>query len=127
MQGILNSVCRAFICSYLLLDLDYVFSLTLVHIAIVFTTSTCRDDPELDNMLKDGRRGGDPMAHLVKKKHYEPVLRDLGDAEKMKELGFLVPEDIPEYSWILRKLDAAPNRYGFEKKMFTNLNEKRAT
>ena len=26
----------------------------------------CRDDPELDRMLKDRLRWGDPMAHLVK-------------------------------------------------------------
>ncbi|XVF42024.1 hypothetical protein PTKIN_Ptkin01aG0327200 [Pterospermum kingtungense] len=101
-----------------------------------------RDDPELDKMLKDRIRFGDPMAHLVKKKHSEPVLRDLGDAEKMKESGFIIPQDTPAHSWIVRKLDAAPNRYGirpgrhwdgvdrsngFEKKMFTKLNEKRAT
>ncbi|XVE89730.1 hypothetical protein DITRI_Ditri20bG0019300 [Diplodiscus trichospermus] len=101
-----------------------------------------RDDPELDNMLKERLRWGDPMAHLVKKKQSEPVLRDLGDAEKMKESGFVIPQDIPAHSWIVRKLDAAPNRYGirpgrhwdgvdrsngFEKKMFTKQNEKRAT
>ncbi|XP_022743095.1 BUD13 homolog [Durio zibethinus] len=101
-----------------------------------------RDDSELDNMLKDRLRWGDPMAHLVKKKHSKPVLRDLGDAEQMKESGFIIPQDIPAHSWIVRKLDAAPNRYGirpgrhwdgvdrsngFEKKMFTKLNEKRAT
>ncbi|KAK8329177.1 hypothetical protein V6Z12_A11G301200 [Gossypium hirsutum] len=101
-----------------------------------------RDDPELDNMLKDRLRWGDPMAHLVKKKQPELVLKDLGDAEKMKESGFVVPQDIPPHSWMVRKLDAAPNRYGirpgrhwdgvdrsngFEKKMFTKLNEKRAT
>ncbi|PPS08884.1 hypothetical protein GOBAR_AA11765 [Gossypium barbadense] len=101
-----------------------------------------RDDPELDNMLKDRLRWGDPMAHLVKKKQPELVLKDLGDAEEMKESGFVVPQDIPPHSWMVRKLDAAPNRYGirpgrhwdgvdrsngFEKKMFTKLNEKRAT
>jgi pre-mRNA-splicing factor CWC26 len=26
----------------------------------------CRDDPELDSMLKNRLRWGDPMAHLVK-------------------------------------------------------------
>lgn len=30
----------------------------------------------------------------------------------MKESGFIVPQDIPPHSWIVRKLDAAPNRYG---------------
>ncbi|RYR32608.1 hypothetical protein Ahy_A10g047142 [Arachis hypogaea] len=71
-----------------------------------------RDDPELDNMLKDRLRWGDPMAHLVKKKYPEPVLPDLGEGEKMKESGFVVPQDIPDHSWLKRGLDAAPNRYG---------------
>lgn len=101
-----------------------------------------RDDPELDRMLKDRLRWGDPMAHLVKKKHSELVLPDLGDDDKMKESGFVVPQDIPSHSWIKRGLDAAPNRYGikpgrhwdgvdrstgFEKTMFTRMNEKQAT
>ena len=30
----------------------------------------------------------------------------------MKESGFIIPQDIPAHSWIVRKLDAAPNRYG---------------
>ncbi|KAK4396962.1 hypothetical protein Sango_1532800 [Sesamum angolense] len=46
------------------------------------------------------------------KKHLEPVLPDLGDNEKMKESGFIIPQDIPSHSWIRRGLDAAPNRYG---------------
>ncbi|GLT81203.1 hypothetical protein SLA2020_526010 [Shorea laevis] len=105
--------------------------------------SRTRDDPELEKMLKDRVRWGDPMAHLVKKKHSEqPDLRDLGDSEKMKESGFVIPQDIPSHSWIKRGLDAAPNRYGirpgrhwdgvdrsngFEKKMFKRSNEKQAT
>ncbi|KAL4393169.1 hypothetical protein HN51_046317 [Arachis hypogaea] len=64
-----------------------------------------RNDPELDNMLKDRLRWGDPMAHLVKKKYTEPVLPDLGEGENMKESGFVVPQ-------LKRGLDAAPNRYG---------------
>ncbi|KAF8407442.1 hypothetical protein HHK36_006575 [Tetracentron sinense] len=71
-----------------------------------------RDDPELDNMLKERVRWGDPMALLVKRKHSEPVLEDLGDGEKMKESGFIIPQDIPSHSWIKRRLDAAPNRFG---------------
>lgn len=101
-----------------------------------------RDDPELDNMLKDRLRWGDPMAHLVKKKNYELDLRDLGVSEKMKESGFVVPQGVPTHSWLKRGLDAAPNRYGirpgrhwdgvdrsngFEKKMFKRSNEKQAT
>ncbi|KAH8513965.1 hypothetical protein H0E87_006997 [Populus deltoides] len=71
-----------------------------------------RDDPELDKMLMERVRWGDPMAHLVKKKHSELDLADLGDSEKMKESGFIIPQDIPSHSWIKRGLDAAPNRYG---------------
>jgi pre-mRNA-splicing factor CWC26 len=71
-----------------------------------------RDDPELDNMMKERLRWGDPMAHLVKKKHPELNLLNLGDSEKMKESGFIIPQDIPNHSWLKRGLDAAPNRYG---------------
>ncbi|KAL0006185.1 hypothetical protein SO802_013746 [Lithocarpus litseifolius] len=101
-----------------------------------------RDDPELDKMLRERIRDGDPMAHLVKKKRPELVLPNLGDNEKMKESGFVVPQDIPDHSWLKRRLDAAPNRYGirpgrhwdgvdrstgFEKGLFKRMNEKRAT
>ncbi|KAK4400400.1 hypothetical protein Sango_1146100 [Sesamum angolense] len=101
-----------------------------------------RDDPDLDAMLKERLRWGDPMAHLVKKKHLEPVLPDLGDNEKMKESGFIIPQEIPSHSWIRRGLDAASNRYGikpgrhwdgvdrsngYEKELFKRMNEKRAT
>lgn len=101
-----------------------------------------RDDPDLDNMLKERLRWGDPMAHLVKKKHSELVLPDIGDDDKMQESGFIVPQEIPSHSWLKRGLDAAPNRYnirpgrhwdgvdrsnGFEKQMFKRTNEKQAT
>ncbi|KAL0320603.1 UNVERIFIED_CONTAM: hypothetical protein Sradi_5321800 [Sesamum radiatum] len=49
-----------------------------------------RDDPDLDAMLKERLRRGDPMTHLVKRKHLESVLPDLGDNEKMKESGFII-------------------------------------
>ncbi|KAL4585372.1 hypothetical protein LXL04_009991 [Taraxacum kok-saghyz] len=101
-----------------------------------------RDDPDLDNMLKDRVRWGDPMAHLVKKKHSEVVVPDIGDNERMKESGFIVPQEVPNHSWLKRGFDAAPNRYGikpgrhwdgvdrstgFEKQMFNRQNEKQAT
>ncbi|XP_022986527.1 BUD13 homolog [Cucurbita maxima] len=100
------------------------------------------NDAELDSMLRERLRWGDPMAHLVKKKQSEMALPDLGDSEKMKESGFIIPQDIPPHSWLKRGLDAAPNRYGirpgrhwdgvdrsngFEKQMFKRMNEKRAT
>ncbi|XP_039126578.1 BUD13 homolog [Dioscorea cayenensis subsp. rotundata] len=101
-----------------------------------------RDDPELDAMLKERVRWGDPMAHLVKRKHSELVLEDLGENEKMKESGFIVPQTIPQHSWLKRGLDFPPNRYGIrpgrhwdgvdrsngsEKEFFKRQNEKRAT
>ncbi|KAF6135609.1 hypothetical protein GIB67_015462 [Kingdonia uniflora] len=73
-----------------------------------------RDDPELENMLKERVRWGDPMAHLVKRKHSELLLEDLGDNEKMKESGFNIPQEIPFHSWINRKVDAPPNRYAIK-------------
>ncbi|KAI3955117.1 hypothetical protein MKW92_014229 [Papaver armeniacum] len=86
-----------------------------------------RDDPQLDNMLKERIRWGDPMAHLVK---------------KMIESGFMIPQDIPSHSWIKRKIDPIPNRYGIkpgrhwdgvnrsngtEAQFFKRMNEKQAT
>lgn len=101
-----------------------------------------RDDPDLDRMLKDTIRWGDPMAHLVKRKQSAAVLADLGEDEKMKESGFIIPQEIPIHSWIKRGMEAAPNRYGikpgrhwdgvdrstgYEKELFKRMNEKRAT
>ncbi|URD94026.1 Pre-mRNA-splicing factor of RES complex [Musa troglodytarum] len=101
-----------------------------------------RDDPELDKMLKERIRWGDPMAHLVKRKSSDLILEDLGDNEKMKESGFIIPQTIPSHSWLKRGIDFPPNRYGikpgrhwdgvdrsngFEKELFKRQNEKRAT
>uniref|UniRef100_A0A0D9X4Z6 BUD13 homolog n=2 Tax=Leersia perrieri TaxID=77586 RepID=A0A0D9X4Z6_9ORYZ len=101
-----------------------------------------RDDPELDKMLKNRLRWGDPMAHLVKRNDTDLLLEDLGADEKMKESGFIVPQNIPNHSWLKRGVDPPPNRYGikpgrhwdgvdrsngFEKDMFKLKNEKQAT
>ncbi|KZV21548.1 hypothetical protein F511_11041 [Dorcoceras hygrometricum] len=98
-----------------------------------------RDDPDLDRMLKERIRWGDPMAHLVKGEPSLPVLPDLGESEKMKESGFIIPQEIPSHSWIRRGLEAAPNRYGikpgrhwdgvdrstgYEKELFKRTNRK---
>ncbi|KAK4420426.1 hypothetical protein Salat_1992900 [Sesamum alatum] len=57
----------------------------------------------------------------IEKEKYKPFARsrddhylDLGDNEKMKESGFIIPLDIPSHSWIRRGLDAAPNCYGIK-------------
>nr|CAD1835704.1 unnamed protein product [Ananas comosus var. bracteatus] len=101
-----------------------------------------RDDPDLDKMLKERIRWGDPMAHLVKRKNPEPILEDLGVDVKMKESGFIIPQTIPSHSWLKRRIDFPPNRYGirpgrhwdgvdrsngFEKELFKRQNEKQAT
>ncbi|MCO5586051.1 hypothetical protein L7F22_039990 [Adiantum nelumboides] len=97
-----------------------------------------RDD--LDAMLREQIRWGDPMAHLVKKKA-EPVLVDLGVSDQMKESGFIVPQEIPTHSWLKRGIVPPPNRYaikpgrhwdgvdrssGFERDMYKRQNEKKA-
>lgn len=48
----------------------------------------------------------------MQRKHSELVLEDLGENEKMKESGFIVPQTIPQHSWLKRGLDFPPNRYG---------------
>ncbi|CAN6451729.1 unnamed protein product [Victoria cruziana] len=100
------------------------------------------DDPELDNMLKERVRWGDPMAHLVKRKNTFLELEDLGNDEKMKESGFVVPQAMPNHSWLKRGVDPTANRYGirpgrhwdgvdrsngFEKDLFKRQNDKKAT
>ncbi|CAN6481075.1 unnamed protein product [Victoria cruziana] len=100
------------------------------------------DDPELDKMLKERVRWGDPMAHLVKRKNTFLELEDLGNDEKMKESGFVVPQAIPNHSWLKRGVDPAANRYGirpgrhwdgvdrsngFEKDLFKRQNDKKTT
>ena len=52
--------------------------------------------------------------HILQKKKSEPVLPNFGDNERMMESGFVIPQDIPNHSWIKRGLDAAPNRYGIK-------------
>lgn len=102
-----------------------------------------RDDPELDRMMKERLRWDDPMAKMIKKKRdVELVLPDLGDCQRMRSSGFIVPQEIPDHSWLKRGLQAAPNRYGikpgrhwdgvdrstgFDKAMVERMNDKLAT
>ncbi|KAL1187765.1 hypothetical protein V5N11_005638 [Cardamine amara subsp. amara] len=69
-----------------------------------------RDDPELDQLMRTRLRWGDPTAHLVKKE----TLVDLGDDEKMKESGFIIPKAIPKHTWMAPGLEASTNRYGIK-------------
>ncbi|CAI9113208.1 OLC1v1013778C1 [Oldenlandia corymbosa var. corymbosa] len=73
------------------------------------------DDPELDKILRERIRSGDPMAPYLGKKNQkeEPILEDLGDHEKMKESGFIIPQGIPGFSWLRRGGICPPQkRYG---------------
>jgi hypothetical protein len=42
------------------------------------------------------------------------LLDDLGDDEKMKESGFIVPQNVPTHSWLKRGVDPPLNRYGIK-------------
>ncbi|KAJ7522951.1 hypothetical protein O6H91_18G032200 [Diphasiastrum complanatum] len=101
-----------------------------------------RDDAELDKLLRERVRWEDPMAHLVKKKSIEPVLEDFGMNDQMKESGFIIPQGIPQHSWLKRGIGPPLNRYGIkpgrhwdgvdrstghEKELFKQKNEKKAT
>lgn len=47
----------------------------------------------------------------MQKKHSELLLEDFGADEKMKESGFLIPQSIPNHSWLKRGVDPPPNRF----------------
>jgi pre-mRNA-splicing factor CWC26 len=79
---------------------------------LTFPSSFHRDDKDLDSMLKNRSRWGDPMAHLVKNKG--PSEDQLGqlDTEEMKAQGFIVPQEVPSHSWLKRGLAPPYNRFG---------------
>jgi hypothetical protein len=56
----------------------------------------------------------DICANVWQRKDPEFLLEDLGDDEKMKESGFIVPQNIPSHSWLKRGVDPPPNRYGIK-------------
>jgi len=45
----------------------------------------------------------------MQKKCLEPDLPNLGESDDLK---YLVPQDIPDHSWLKRNIEAPPNRYG---------------
>lgn len=51
---------------------------------------------------------------MMQRNSLETTLEDLGDNEKMKESGFIIPQTIPSHSWLKRGIDIPPNRYGIK-------------
>ena len=61
-----------------------------------------RNDPELDLMMRDRVRFGDPMAHLVKKREpYVDVEEEEEEGDQYNLLGFKVPKAIPAHRYDL--------------------------
>ena len=99
----------------------------------------CRED--VDALLRERERFGDPMAHLVKKRPaVEPHIVPAALQKKMKRAGFVIPQDIPAHSYLKRNLGPPGNRYnirpgrhwdgvdrstGFERDMFAIINERK--
>ncbi|KXZ42765.1 hypothetical protein GPECTOR_119g396 [Gonium pectorale] len=100
-----------------------------------------------DAALRDVVRFGDPFANLARKKKAAAAaevaasLTDRYDSEKLNKSGFKIPQEIPPYSWITRKVAAPANRYnirpgrhwdgvdrstGFEKELFAHQNTRAA-
>lgn len=62
------------------------------------------------------------MTHLVKKTHHEPSpLVDLGGDEKMRESGFVIPQNIPKHSSLTRGLEAMESDTGMESIAVTDM------
>lgn len=84
-----------------------------------------RDDTDLDSMLKDKDREGDPMLAFMKKKQAKNNAK-LGIKEKPKYRGPAPPPTrfniCPGYRW-----DGVDRSNGFEKKFFLRAAEKKAT
>lgn len=72
-------------------------------------TRRSRDDKDLDAMQRSALRWGDPMAHLVKHKEPEALAPVLNAADAK---GFVIPQDVPAYSWLRRGVGLPTNRYG---------------
>ena len=53
-------------------------------------------------------------ANSLQRKDTDFDLDDLGDDEKMKESGFVVPQNVPTHSWLKRGVDPPLNRYGIK-------------
>ena len=64
-----------------------------------------------DRRLREKRRFGDPMAHLAKGAADEEELEPLMHLEEARESGFIIPQAVPEHSWLKRGAAAPPNRF----------------
>ena len=64
-----------------------------------------------DRRLRERRRFGDPMAHLAKGTAEEEELEPLMHEEEARESGFIIPQAVPEHSWLKRGAAAPPNRF----------------
>ena len=64
-----------------------------------------------DKSLRERRRFGDPMAHLAKGQEDEPP-EALMDEEEARASGFIIPQAVPEHSWLKRGAVPPPNRFG---------------
>ena len=53
-------------------------------------------------------------ANSLQRKDTDFDLDDLGDDEKMKESGFVVPQNVPTHSWLKRGVDPPLNRHGIK-------------
>ena len=64
-----------------------------------------------DKRLRERRRFGDPMSHLAKGQEDEPPEALMGE-EEARASGFIIPQAVPEHSWLKRGAAAPPNRFG---------------
>ncbi|KAF6248245.1 hypothetical protein COO60DRAFT_1707249 [Scenedesmus sp. NREL 46B-D3] len=104
-------------------------------------------DDDADVELRDRSRWGDPMAGKLKKKKggdgfdLPPPLITEANRAMMEASGLVVPQEVPQHSWMRRGVAAPVNHYslcpgrhwdgvdrstGFEQEMFKAVNQRNA-